>query len=630
MAGFLKIASFALLVSNTHGVPPPPPPRLQLPVLLPASECWLTQHTIGSGSGSWEGEFEDEESGSWIGSGSQEGECDDGYDYDGTSCVDVDECTDGVDNCDANAACTNIEGSFVCACDSGYTGDGTACTDIDECTDGADNCDANAVCTNTVGSFTCACDSGYTGDGTACTDIDECTDGVDNCDANAACANTAGSFTCACGSGYTGDGTACTDINECGAEESVCHADATCTNLDGTHTCACGEGFTGDGTTCAELPESAVVSYKWYALTAYEPLFCPTDTCGTRPPQTRTVICQAKTVDGASTSYGPALDSMCSGAKPPESINCTASQDNDKCDDGDPETMGDVCTGSSCAGKVALVAAVTFAMPTAALQDLRIPTEDVDASPLANAVKQSLVSALASSMTGLTADDITILGLSTARRRRLQAGGSLVVDYKIEVAAAQATDTVKTAATTAAAAITTVTIPAEATVSSTEITPTVTATAEAFVSYAYVKTAGTCPATPCSDVCGVDETTEPDTYACEADGAASADASCVGAGLVEPVTVTACCPAADVATCVEPAAPPPPDAPEPEPEPESESDTPWAAIIGGGAGGLVLLGVIYAVATDSCKKAEPKAEDKKEKIEADLSANRQQQDAIAP
>jgi hypothetical protein len=288
---------------------------------------------------------------------------------------------------------------------------------------------------------------------------------------------------------------------------------------------------------------------------------------------------------------------MCSGAKPPESINCTASQDDDKCDDGDPETMGDVCTGSSCAGKVALVAAVTFAMPTAALQDLRIPTEDVDASPLANAVKQSLVSALASSMTGLTADDITILGLSTARRRRLQAGGSLVVDYKIEVAAAQATDTVKTAATTAAAAITTVTIPAEATVSSTEITPTVTATAEAFVSYAYVKTAGTCPATPCSDVCGVDETTEPDTYACEADGAASADASCVGAGLVEPVTVTACCPAADVATCVEPAAPPPPDAPEPEPEPESESDTPWAAIIGGGAGGLVLLGVIYAVGT---------------------------------
>ena len=61
-----------------------------------------------------------------------------------------------------------------------------------------------------------------------------------------------------------------------------------------------------------------------------------------------------------------------------------------------------------------------------------------------------------------------------------------------------------------------------------------------------------------------------------------------------------------------------------------EDRLPWAAIIGGGAGGLVLLGVIYAVATDSCKKAEPKAEDKKEKIEADLSANRQQQDAIAP
>ena len=33
---------------------------------------------------------------------------------------------------------------------------------------------------------------------------------------------------------------------------------------------------------------------------------------------------------------------------------------------------------------------------------------------------------------------------------------------------------------------------------------------------------------------------------------------------------------------------------------------------------------------EELSKAEPKAEDKKEKIEADLSANRQQQDAIAP
>ena len=41
--------------------------------------------------------------------------------------------------------------------------------DIDECTEESDNCDANTVCTNTDGSFTCACNTGYSGDGVTCT-----------------------------------------------------------------------------------------------------------------------------------------------------------------------------------------------------------------------------------------------------------------------------------------------------------------------------------------------------------------------------------------------------------------------------------------------------------------------------
>jgi hypothetical protein len=40
--------------------------------------------------------------------------------------------------------------------------------DINECTAGTGNCDANAACTNTAGSFTCACNTGYNGDGTSC------------------------------------------------------------------------------------------------------------------------------------------------------------------------------------------------------------------------------------------------------------------------------------------------------------------------------------------------------------------------------------------------------------------------------------------------------------------------------
>jgi hypothetical protein len=67
-----------------------------------------------------------------------------------------------------------------CTVAAGYSGSVTATTtgplfyssdvtDIDECTAGSHNCDANAACTNNVGSFTCVCNSGYIGNGQTCT-----------------------------------------------------------------------------------------------------------------------------------------------------------------------------------------------------------------------------------------------------------------------------------------------------------------------------------------------------------------------------------------------------------------------------------------------------------------------------
>ena len=40
-------------------------------------------------------------------------------------------------------------------------------SDIDECAEGLDDCDVNALCVNTPGSYKCYCYDGYTGSGKA-------------------------------------------------------------------------------------------------------------------------------------------------------------------------------------------------------------------------------------------------------------------------------------------------------------------------------------------------------------------------------------------------------------------------------------------------------------------------------
>ena len=41
--------------------------------------------------------------------------------------LDTDECKYDLDNCHANASCTNTNGSFNCTCLIGYAGDGVSC-----------------------------------------------------------------------------------------------------------------------------------------------------------------------------------------------------------------------------------------------------------------------------------------------------------------------------------------------------------------------------------------------------------------------------------------------------------------------------------------------------------------------
>ena len=139
-----------------------------------------------------------------------------GTGFEGTTCEDdIDECTEGTDNCHDVAGCTDTEGSFSCECPNGYNGNGvlqsdggTGCTPDpnDECVP-TNPCGANTVCndpnpvaTNT-GDYVCSCGDGFSGTTTTgspatCTDINECETGTASCGDEEKCVNTPGSFEC--------------------------------------------------------------------------------------------------------------------------------------------------------------------------------------------------------------------------------------------------------------------------------------------------------------------------------------------------------------------------------------------------------------------------------------------------
>merc|ERR1719361_2484313 len=115
----------------------------------------------------------------------------------------MDECTDDLHDCHADADCTNNPGEFDCACKPGYEddggGDGRSCLNIDECaSDDLNDCHIEATCTDKPGTFECDCNSGFKGNGTYCEDIDEPTVRSCNCHTHATCTNTYGGFICTC------------------------------------------------------------------------------------------------------------------------------------------------------------------------------------------------------------------------------------------------------------------------------------------------------------------------------------------------------------------------------------------------------------------------------------------------
>ncbi|PIO35813.1 hypothetical protein AB205_0174470 [Aquarana catesbeiana] len=167
--------------------------------------------------------------------------CNHGYttDIGGTSCVDLDECSQSPKPC--NFICKNTEGSFQCSCPRGYIlqEDGKTCKDLDECQSKQHNC--QFLCVNIIGSFNCKCPPGFTQHHTACIDNNECTQ-PSVCGSKGECQNSAGSFTCQCQRGFSLDSTGlnCDDVDECDGNHRCQHG---CQNIVGSYRCSCPQGY---------------------------------------------------------------------------------------------------------------------------------------------------------------------------------------------------------------------------------------------------------------------------------------------------------------------------------------------------------------------------------------------------
>lgn len=182
--------------------------------------------------------------------------CKIGFEGDGKNCTDINECRTGEATCSENATCKNTSGGFECTCKSGFEGDGNSCTDINECALGTADCSPNAVCVNKPGTYSCECKPGYAGNGKTCENIDECAAGIANCDPTEKCVDTPGSYTCGCDAGYRKNAQGkCVDINECTEGLANCSVNATCTNTPGSFTCKCKAGYEGDGVSCTDINE---------------------------------------------------------------------------------------------------------------------------------------------------------------------------------------------------------------------------------------------------------------------------------------------------------------------------------------------------------------------------------------
>ncbi|XP_068245838.1 signal peptide, CUB and EGF-like domain-containing protein 1 isoform X4 [Palaemon carinicauda] len=158
-----------------------------------------------------------------------------------TITLDNDVCRTGHHRCDSHAVCKSFKRFHRCSCRDGWEGNGRTCTDVDECRLRNGGC--VHVCINALGSYTCACHRGFEPhplDPRNCQDVDECA--TDNGGCQHLCTNTLGSYTCTCRKGFvlSTDGHSCVVSDACPALECEQHC---LVGAGGTPSCGCREGF---------------------------------------------------------------------------------------------------------------------------------------------------------------------------------------------------------------------------------------------------------------------------------------------------------------------------------------------------------------------------------------------------
>ncbi len=159
----------------------------------------------------------------------------------------VNHCVDpeGTWLCGDGARCLERAGVWECQCAKGFEGDGFSCVDVDECAAGTDDCEGDALCVNVQGGFTCRCPQGFEDLGAGCVDVDECAAGQVDCGVGGACVNTVGAFACECADGFALGESGCVAVAPCDLDP--CAAGASCVPAEGAFACACPDGTTGDG-----------------------------------------------------------------------------------------------------------------------------------------------------------------------------------------------------------------------------------------------------------------------------------------------------------------------------------------------------------------------------------------------